>query len=74
MTWSYRIIHSVEADEDIYAIHEVYHDKGGAPKMVTEFPSYPMGQTWEEFQRDLNLYNLAMLEPGLEYESFNKAP
>jgi len=74
MTWNYRVIHRVEAGEDVYAIHEVYYDENHMPKMVTESPSYPMGETMEELQEDLNLYDLAMLKPILEYESFNTAP
>ena len=70
MTWSYRVIYRVVDGEGTYAIHEVYYDEAEVPEGVTENPSYPMGETWEEFRDDLNSYNLAMLDPVIGYQYF----
>jgi hypothetical protein len=67
MTWNYRVVHREIDGEDVYAIHEVYYT-AGVPDMVTENPIYPMGETWDEFRADLNSYNMAMLDPILEYD------
>ena len=73
-TWDYRVVHREVDGESVYAIHEVYYDPAGVPTMVTENPVYPMGETWEEFQRDLNRYNMAMLNPILEYDDITSTP
>ena len=70
MTWNYRVIRHVEKSGEWLAIHEVYYDESGKPDGVTQDPSLPIGDNWEEFQADLNSYNMAMLQPVLEYEMF----
>ena len=70
MTWNYRVVKTELDDYIEYSIHEVYYDENGEPDGVTENPSWPAGETWEEFQADLNSYNMAMLQPVLDYNTF----
>lgn len=70
MTWNYRVVRTVTEDVVEYSVHEVYYDENDVPDGVTENPSWPAGETWEEFQADLNSYNMAMLQPVLEYDYF----
>ena len=68
MTWNYRIVHKVYKDEDEYAIHEVYYDDDGAPKLVTTNPVSPWGNTYEEFIEDTAHYISALSKPIVEYD------
>ena len=70
MTWNYRIVKTDFSGAVEFAIHEVYYDENGEPDGATQNPSWPAGETWEEFQADLNNYNMAMLQPVLDYDMF----
>ena len=70
MTWNYRVVKTDSSGTVGFAIHEVYYNEKGEPDGVTEDPTHPFGETWEEFQADLNSYNMAMLQPVLDYDMF----
>lgn len=70
--WNYRVIrHVTEILGEWFAIHEVYYEKG-KPVAVTESPSYPMGETIEELQEDVQYFNQAFRRSVLDYEMFDK--
>ena len=56
-TWNYRIIKKVEPNagpEGVgYYLHEVYYNKQGEIRGMAEDPSFPFGETLEEFMHDL---------------------
>ena len=72
MTWNYRVVKADYNGTVEFSIREVYYNENGEPDGVTEDPSWPAGETWEEFQADLNSYNMAMLQPVLDYDMFLK--
>jgi len=70
MKWNYRVVRRKLPEGDLYAIHEVYYDEDGSPKLVTEEPSYPMGESYGEFQEDFEHYLDALNRDLLNYEEF----
>ena len=71
MTWNYRVIHRVENGVDDFAIHEVYYESDKAT-FVTVNAISPGGETLEELRRDFEFYQKALLQPVLEYDSFDQ--
>jgi hypothetical protein len=66
VSWNYRLVRTYHLSpsgetEETIAIHEVYYDKKGKPNGYTENPSWPQGETWEEFQKDFDHYQKATL-------------
>jgi len=49
MSWNYRVVHTVNGAVETFAIYEVFYDDQGEPEARTEHPSYPAGETLEEF-------------------------
>jgi hypothetical protein len=78
MSWNYRLVHRYDAtlDEHVFAIHEAYYDEDAEePHSITTDPSWPQGETWEEFCKDFAFYQAASLYPKssvLEYSDFEK--
>src|SRR5919108_1761092 len=70
MTWDYRVVRVLGHAEAQYAIYEVFYDEVGQPEARTEDPSYPAGETMEEFRRDLEAYVAALQQPVLDDEVF----
>ena len=72
MTWNYRVVRKeykgFNEIEVGFAIHEVYYDDDGAPKMCTVNPTEPYGETYQELREDMVAYLRAFLEPVLEYD------
>jgi hypothetical protein len=76
-TWNHRVIdHGEFDDHGIYgvgrylAIHEVYYDADGKPKMMTEAPISIAGETLEELGETLDRMKRALEEPVLPVEQF----
>ena len=72
MSWNYRVIHRNNESTlgtNVYAIHEVYYEKG-IPDTMTVNPQYPQGETIEELREDLEHYRLALDKPILEADMF----
>jgi hypothetical protein len=69
VSWNYRVIRRTVADEDAYAIHEVYHTDG-EPKSCSVNPVYPQGETLDELVEDSRKYGNALSKPVLNYEDF----
>lgn len=69
MTWEYRVIHNKKTN--VISIHEVYHDEDDEGKeliSVTAKPSWPQGESGEEFIEDLKFYLRALALPVLDYD------
>ena len=71
MTWNYRVVHKVYKGVDEYAIHEVYYDDDGAPKLVTTNSISPYGNTYKEFIDDMAHYVAALGRPIIEYDDID---
>lgn len=73
MSWNHRVIrrtftHADESYEDTYAIYEVHYDKNGKVEGYTSEPVSPQGETIEELEEELKLFQAALTKPVLEYE------
>lgn len=72
MSWNYRVIHTEHetptGKETRYAIHEVYYDDGGKVTRWTAEPTWPQGETPEEFSDDLMMYKSAVMKSALAEE------
>lgn len=66
MSWDYRVVHSVDHDEDIYQIHEIYYSDSGEIRMWTERPVTPFGNSLNELIHDIALFGEAHEKPVLE--------
>lgn len=74
MNWNYRLMRVITETEETYSIHEVYYD-GDKISSWTESPSFPLGESLEEFVIDFGHYKAAIDKPiitvtrkGDEYE------
>ena len=75
MTWNYRVMRRwVEESpgtlSEQYGIYETYYDADDEiPHSITEDAMQPLGQTFAELYRDINLMLDALKKPVLDYES-----
>ena len=71
MTWNYRVVKRVYDDGTVlFTIHEAYYDETGKPSAITENPTRPQGETFEELQGDMEYYQMALSKPILNWEDF----
>ena len=71
MAWNYRVGKRKNHDGTVlFAIHEAYYDENGKPRAITENPTRPQGETFEELQRDIANYQIALSKPILDWEEF----
>lgn len=73
-TWNHRVVKSVEAGDDLFAIHEVHYNDEGEIFGVTENPVVATGGNIEELretlQRMLRALDTPVLEDGkIEFKS-----
>jgi len=57
-------------DYESYEIHEVYYDEAGKPKMYTENPMKPFGESVRELRQDLMWMLSALDKPVLTPRDF----
>ena len=62
MTWNYRVIE----EDGVFTIHEVFYHED-TPTVMTTKPSYPMGDTLEELEKDADSYFNATFKAPLKY-------
>jgi hypothetical protein len=73
MSWEYRVIHRCETlpgtvgVESVYAIHEVYYDEKGRPKMVSEDASPLQAESLQALNETRLLMTVACQKPVLEW-------
>jgi hypothetical protein len=72
MSWNYRVVHTVHGAVETFAIYEVFYDDQGEPEARMEHPSYPAGETLEEFSEDVRHYLRALEQPVLEETVFTR--
>lgn len=73
MTWNYRIIKYTDSEgTSHFGIHEVYYDATGRPETYTESACSPYGESFDEFESDLNHMAEALRLPVLTDEDFTK--
>lgn len=66
MSWNYRVIKHETLTEDFYAVHEVYYEKEGLPKVSwTTDPKGPSGDNQQDFVHGLRLFLAAFAKPIL---------
>ena len=54
MAWNYRVGKRKNHDGTVlFAIHEAYYDENGKPRAITENPTRPQGETFEEWMKAL---------------------
>ena len=72
MNWNYRIVrHRYKNEEDWFAIHEVYYEADGKPKLVSKEPIAPQGGDVEELLKDMERQKEACKLPVLDYAVFD---
>ncbi len=71
MTWDYRIIRHLSANDDWFAVHEVHYDAAVNPVGATERPVAPQGATLDEVLKDIELMRAAADKPTLDYVLFS---
>lgn len=72
MTWNYRIVRHHNGGDIWFAIHEVYYEEDGKPKMVSTSPVAPHGENLDDLQKDLEMQKAACKLPILDYTLFNR--
>jgi hypothetical protein len=72
MSWNYRVLKTEDQHGTHFGIHEVYYDESGRPRMYSESPMSPYGETLEELADDLKRFSSAFTRPVLCDEDFNK--
>jgi len=72
MTWNYRIVRHHTSDSNWLAIHEVYYEEDGKPKMVSVNPVAPHGDSFDDLVKDLEMQKAACKLPILDYTLFNR--
>ena len=78
MSWNYRVIREQGADRTgvvwpkssprawtTFTIREVYYDDSGKPDSFTDDACFPVGETPEELESDLQMMLLALTKPVL---------
>lgn len=78
MAWNYRIIKKADPNAGPegagYYLHEVYYNNQGEICGIAQPPSFPFGETPEEFLNDLeNMLEDARNQPILEYDKIKFA-
>ena len=70
-SWNYRIIKTIDYDEPIYRIHEVYYDDNGMIEGWTKEPVLPYGENVNELREDIYYFLQAFRQPILELKEEN---
>lgn len=70
-SWNYRIIKTIESDEPIYRIYEVYYDDSGKIEGWTQEPVLPCGENVAELREDIHYFLEAFRLPVLEVREEN---
>ena len=70
MTWNYRVMRIVTADEVSHGVHEVYYDEQGRPKMYSSEPCPIYGETLEDLTSEIRRFEAALKLPVLTPEDF----
>ena len=70
MTWNYRIVATVDGDETMYGIHEVYYDDG-KPVSYTTNPVPCVGDDLQELYRSFEQMRMAFGMPSLTEKDFH---
>ena len=71
MSWNYRVIRHVHEDEEYYAIHEVYYDDDGNPRMCSVEGVPPGGSDIDELCSDIYMMIEALERDTLDYTDFD---
>ena len=71
MNWNYRIVRHRHSEEEWFAIHEVYYEADGKPKLVSKEPVAPQGGDVEELLKDMERQKAACKLPVLDYAIFD---
>ena len=66
MSWNYRVV----SKDNFVQIHEVYYDKYGNKKMVSQEGISPAAETKEELEKELKKMKKAFDLPTLDYYDF----
>lgn len=80
MSWEYRVVRrrcampGTLGTEDVYAIHEVYYDEHGKPKMVSAEPSPLLAESLPALNETRMLMAVACRKPTLEWDDIVPAP
>jgi len=72
MTWNYRILEHRNVDGGLwFAIHEVYYDEAGTPKLCSEEPCFAYGEDIESLATNAEYMMKALIKPILSYNDFD---
>ncbi|TRZ51696.1 hypothetical protein D4R99_04020 [bacterium] len=72
MISNYRVVHSVEGEEEIFALHEAYFDSKyhTRPRFISSDPLPIIGENLEELKTKLERMKEALEKPLLEKTDF----
>ncbi len=73
-TWSYRMLRTMEGDEEMFVIVEAFFDRNGDVAGWTSEAAAPSGETPEIVRMDLEAMLKAIDEPPLDGESVSPSP
>lgn len=71
MTWNHRLVkRTINDNETLYSIHEVYYNDQGVPESITENPVGVTEDSKGDIMTTLRHMERALSMPTLNYEDF----
>ncbi len=62
--WNYRVVgHDTDSEEPWFAIHEVYYEDDGSPRLMSLNPIYAKGETLDGLKEDMAMMFIAFSKP-----------
>ena len=70
MYWNFRVF---KDDNDGHTIRRVYYDERGNPKMFSERPCSPFGESLEILEKEIEMMKAALWKPVIDKYIFPKS-